>query len=147
MTQGQTILLAYKLMRENGLIGWKFGLNKNKRRLGVCRHRKRLIELSVDFVSMNTDEEIIDTIKHEIAHALVGPGHGHGPVWKAKARQLGCNPVPCSMDAAMPHGHFQAVCPGCGMIHSKHRCPKVLTGWVCKKCGPVNGKLTWTYKP
>ena len=34
-------------------------------------------------------EEIVDTILHEIAHAIVGSKHGHDAVWKAVARRIG----------------------------------------------------------
>src|SRR6185369_17904164 len=39
---------------------------------------------------------ILNTIKHEVAHALT-PGHGHDEIWAAKAHELGCYHVaPCS---------------------------------------------------
>ena len=34
---------------------------------------------------------ILDTIRHEIAHALVGPGHGHSIVWQHAAKQVGAD--------------------------------------------------------
>ena len=40
----------------------------------------------------NGPEEVRDTILHEVAHALVGPGHGHDTVWKATAAQVGARP-------------------------------------------------------
>lgn len=146
MTPARAVLLAHQYMRQFGLVGWRFDFNENKRRLGVCRQRKKRIELSLEYIANNTDAEVIDTIKHEIAHALVGPGHGHGPVWKAKAVELGCTPAACSSVAQMPQGRFQATCPNCGKIHHRYRCPEVLTGWYCKACGPKVGLLTWSYK-
>jgi hypothetical protein len=38
--------------------------------------------------------EILDTILHEIAHALVGHKEAHGPVWVAKAKEIGCSGCP-----------------------------------------------------
>ena len=35
------------------------------------------VELSVDFVLRATRSDIQDTLPHDIAHAVVGPGHGH----------------------------------------------------------------------
>ena len=37
-------------------------------------------------------KEIINTIDHEIAHALLPPGIGHGPEWKQKMRDMGYAP-------------------------------------------------------
>jgi predicted SprT family Zn-dependent metalloprotease len=36
--------------------------------------------------------EVRDTILHEIAHVLVGPGHGHGAAWQAVAKSVGAKP-------------------------------------------------------
>lgn len=33
-----------------------------------------------------------DTVLHEVAHALVGPGKGHGDEWKAKCVEVGAAP-------------------------------------------------------
>jgi SNF2 family DNA or RNA helicase len=45
---------------------------------------------------IHPDNEVICTIKHEVAHALT-PGHGHDSVWADKAKEIGCdNTLPCS---------------------------------------------------
>ncbi len=41
------------------------------------------------------DEEVKDTILHEIAHALVGKAHHHDDVWRAKALEIGCSGRRC----------------------------------------------------
>ena len=38
------------------------------------------VELSVSFVLRATCSDIRDTLPHDIAHAVVGPGHGHDAV-------------------------------------------------------------------
>ena len=38
------------------------------------------VELSVGFVLRATCSDIRDTLPHDIAHAAVGPGHGHDAV-------------------------------------------------------------------
>jgi predicted SprT family Zn-dependent metalloprotease len=134
--------LALGLMTQHGLKGWSFDFNRHKRTLGVCRYEARAIELSVYLVYHNGPDEVRDTILHEIAHALVGPGHGHDAVWKAKAVEIGARPRSCG-DAEMPRGRWQAQCPRCGQDFSRHRRPRRLTGWFCQACGPERGKLTW----
>ena len=70
-------------MTRHGLHGWAFRFNRCKQAMGLCVYHRRSIELSIYFVERdNPVEEIRDTILHEIAHALVGPGHGHDKVWK-----------------------------------------------------------------
>src|SRR6185295_10605804 len=96
--------LAERLLQQHGLTDWKFALNSNKRRLGVCRQHLRRIELSQHYVERNPEEHILDTLLHEIAHAIVGVSHGHNQVWKDMCHQLGCSPNSCDGSADMPVG-------------------------------------------
>ena len=61
---------------------WSFEFNRRKRSLGLCFHHRKAVELSLHLVEHNGPEEVLDTLLHEIAHALVGPRHGHDAVWK-----------------------------------------------------------------
>ena len=56
-------------------------------------------------------DQVRDTILHEIAHALVGPGHGHDAVWKRKCREVGARPERCGQ-ADMPEGRWRGFVPG-----------------------------------
>ena len=58
------------------------------------------VELSVSFVLRATWSDIRDTLLHEIAHAIVGPGHGHDALWQTAARRIGCTAKRCS---TVPH--------------------------------------------
>jgi len=67
--------------------------------------RKGYIRLSKPLIEANDEVQVRDTILHEIAHALVGPGHGHDKVWQAQARKVGANPKATCADgkiAALP---------------------------------------------
>ena len=134
--------LALELMTQHGLHDWRFAFNQRKRTLGLCRFHGRTIELSLHLVDRNSADEIVDTILHEIAHALVGPGHAHDAVWRKMCLQVGARPERCGQ-ADMPDGNWQARCGGCSQTFSRHRRPKRLTGWFCRTCGPEVGKLTW----
>jgi SprT-like family len=135
--------LARELLAAHGLTGWCFRLNRSKVNLGLCKYGPRTIELSVYFVGCNSDEAIRETLLHEVAHALVGPGHGHDAAWKAMCLRVGARPERLSFEAEMPPGRWQAVCPGCGELHHKHRRPKRMVGWWCCRCGPQRGRLCW----
>lgn len=135
--------LALELMAAHGLQGWSFGFNRRKRAMGLCVYRTRTIELSIHFVERdNPADEIRDTILHEIAHALVGHGHGHDTVWKRKCVEIGARPQRCGQ-ADMPEGRWRASCKGCGKYFHRHRKPKHRQGWFCRTCGPDRGGLTW----
>ena len=78
-------------MSLHGLHEWSFAYNRRKRALGFCFYEPRRIELSIHFVEHNSLEAIRDTLLHEIAHALVGPGHGHDAVWKCQCLRIGAS--------------------------------------------------------
>src|SRR5690242_10849473 len=114
--------LALERMAQHGLHDWRFAFNRRKRSMGLCRYAEKTIELSIYLVDRNGPDEILDTILHEIAHALVGPKHGHDAVWKAKCREIGARPERCG-DADMPPGRWRTRCDHCGQIYSRHRRP------------------------
>lgn len=80
---------AGREMMEHGLHGWTFGLAATKRRLGVCKYRTKRIEISEYYALNSPPQTVLDTLLHEIAHAIAGPAARHGPVWKAVAIRLG----------------------------------------------------------
>jgi len=89
--------LAGQLMQQYGLVaeGWRMAFNDSTRCFGVCEYRRKVIFLSKPLTLVVRDEKVKDTILHEIAHGLVGPGYAHGPVWKEKAIAIGCRGERC----------------------------------------------------
>ena len=94
--------------------GWTANLLAGRGFLGKCRHTNRTISINEHHIEYDLKEHVIDTILHEIAHALhyhhyadngrvreylkknlrtgrrlVPP---HGKEWKQFARLVGCNP-------------------------------------------------------
>lgn len=134
--------LALQLLATHGLHDWSFAFNRRKRAMGFCRYDIRTIELSIYFVERNGHDLIRDTLLHEIAHALVGPDHGHDAVWKRQCLAIGAKPVRCS-HADMPAGRWHAQCGCCGSRYHRHRKPKRLQGWYCRSCGLEKGPLVW----
>lgn len=63
---------------------------------GRCMFRDRLIEMSKPLIEKGSDEAVLNNLMHEIAHARVGPRHGHNEVWRREALRLGCNGKRCN---------------------------------------------------
>lgn len=86
-------VFAIEQLELHGLKGWQFEFDNAKRRLGCCKYRKKTISVSLPLIESGnvSDEMIKNTILHEIAHALVGPSHGHNKVWRRKALEIGCD--------------------------------------------------------
>jgi predicted SprT family Zn-dependent metalloprotease len=135
--------LAYDLLARHGLHDWSFAFNRRRTSLGMCYFHRKAIELSIFFVQRNGPELILDTLLHEIAHALVGPGHGHDAVWKRMCLKVGAKPERLCHEAEMPAGRWRALCGGCGTVHQKYRRPKRMKWWFCRACGPEKGRLAW----
>ncbi|HLJ94086.1 MAG TPA: SprT-like domain-containing protein [Gemmataceae bacterium] len=134
---------ANEMLAIYDLNDWTFAFNRRKTAMGLCLYGPKRIELSLHFAQRNGPVAVRDTLLHEIAHALVGPGHGHDKVWKQKCAEIGGKPERLSFDVEMPAGRWQARCGCCGMLHSKHRRPKHPVGWYCTHCGKERGRLTW----
>lgn len=129
--------LGYRLLDEHGLLdqGWTFGFNGNKRRVGVCRYRERRIEVSRHYLALTPWAEIEDTIRHEVAHAVVGPGHKHGHVWKLAAIRLGARPAACTTTAvSTAKPNWILSCPTCPRTWERFRLSNRLHGARCPRC-------------
>jgi predicted SprT family Zn-dependent metalloprotease len=124
--------LAAGLMAGHGLTGWRLVFDNAKTRAGVCRFDRRQIGLSRPLISLYAAEQVTETILHEIAHALVGPGHGHDRVWRATARRIGCSGERCMpADAPSVDGPWVGVCPA-GHRTAAHRRPIRVKS--CRRC-------------
>jgi predicted SprT family Zn-dependent metalloprotease len=123
--------LARSLMAQHGLRDWTFRFDHARRRFGKCSTRRKLISLSRPLTLLNSEDEVRDTILHEIAHALT-PDDGHGKRWKAMCNQIGARPVRCYTDAMVispPRrvAPYQIGCPSCGWWQERRcRTPVVL---------------------
>jgi len=131
----QAITLAKNLIRNHPeLRYWKITANNRKSSSGVCCYNKKEIQLSRFLIPVFTDEEIRETIIHEIAHALTC-GHHHDEIWKKKCVELGGNGHTCYSDEGYKDGKagcknfeektakYILICPECGEKIYRYRRP------------------------
>ena len=137
MTLNEIEILGVRLIQEHevksGLkTGWQFAFDLAPVRGGICRHRTKQITLSVTFCQKAHKEDIVDTILHEIAHAIVGPNHGHDEIWKAAARRIGCTAKRChQVDHTPPR--WRGKCE-CGQKWTRQRLSRRAKTGQCPKC-------------
>jgi predicted SprT family Zn-dependent metalloprotease len=113
-----------------GTLLWKFQWNTSKRIYGQCQDPGN-ISLSMPLVKARPEEEVRNTILHEIAHALAGIKNGHNWQWKAACMRLGIPPVRC-VDKENPLiAPYTAKCK-CGITHKFWKW--VSRRYYCKKC-------------
>jgi predicted SprT family Zn-dependent metalloprotease len=143
---GEARRLAHGLMRRHGLTGWRLVFDHAKTRAGICRAHPREIGLSRVLTALHSEAEVRETILHEIAHALVGPEHGHDAVWQHQARLIGCTARRCvSSDAPRPSGPWVGTCPS-GHTMSRHRQPvRVQSCGECSRGFNPAFLLDWTW--
>ena len=122
---------AEMLISKHGLRNWRFGFDQASRRGGRCAFDRQEISLSEQFATAASHDEVTDTILHEIAHAIVGPKHGHDAVWKATARRIGCSGR-VTHDVDFSSARWILTCMTCGWRVPRMRRRR---GLVCKDCG------------
>ena len=138
-------LLALRLMAEHGLHDWRFEFDHARRRFGCCKYRAKAITLSRPLTLLNAEDQVRDTVLHEIAHALT-PGDGHGAKWRAACVRIGARPQRCYGEtevAAPPRrpAAYRYGCRPCAWWVDRRRL--VANRYVCGKCG---GKLVYEHK-
>lgn len=118
------------LFHQYGLSDWRLVLDNARRRAGQCDYQNKTISLSRHYVRYAERDHIEDTLLHEIAHALVGPHHGHDIIWRQKAREIGCTATRCHT-LNFSEAKWIMKCPnGCFAVE-RHRRKSNL---VCMKC-------------
>lgn len=81
--------LAERLIAEHLDDSWSFDYDRAKTRAGMCDYARRRITVSRYLTAMEPEEQVRQTLLHELGHALAGPGAGHGPEWRRIAAELG----------------------------------------------------------
>ena len=123
--------LARSEMDKYGLCNWKLELDYAKVSAGACHFTEKKISFSIHFLKNADQLNINDTILHEIAHALVGPKHGHDRVWKNMAKKIGCSAKRCH---TLEFSEYKWIrfCTNYCWEQKVHRRKLNL---ICKKCG------------
>lgn len=147
MEAREALRLARALLREHGLEDWQVTLDRAKTRAGSCRFHTRTITLSRALTELHSEAEVRETILHEIAHALVGPEHGHDAIWRAQAKKIGSTGARC-VDPRAPRvrADWQGRCPA-GHSTGRHRAPTAPMS--CARCSPTFSAahlIEWTYR-
>ena len=132
--------MAVELMEKYSLLedgGWQFQFSQARRQYGLCMLGKRIIKLSAPLTKLNSEESVRDTILHEIAHALVGRGHGHDRTWQTKAIEIGCNgQAKYGEEVRTPAKKYVGECPKCHHEYYRDKQRRCSCGKCTRKFNP-----------
>ncbi len=132
-------MMVQDLMKFHGLDSWHFEWMRAKSKLGMCNHWRKTIYLSTPITETNPEVNVLNTILHEIAHALVGAMHGHDLTWKMKAIEIGCDGSRTGEIVAKQQISKWKYSAPCGSNFFTNRRLQNLEYRFCKCC---HGKLT-----
>lgn len=113
---------------------WSFGFDNAKTRAGLCNYSLHRITVSRYLAARYDDDEIHQILLHEVAHAIAGQRAGHGPRWKAVARELGyVGKRLHSGSVADELAPWVGTCPN-GHLHYRYRRPaRALSCGTCSR--------------
>ena len=127
------------MMNDYELYDYSFEWMKSVRTFGNCNGAKKVIKLSIPLTKYETNNErIINTILHEIAHALDYNERGysaHDSTWRRIAMNIGCTAERCSSGSGVDKSKFMkwlVKCPSCDYKH--YRARKTRRVSACNKC-------------
>ena len=145
MNLPDVLSLAHTLMEEAGVGDWELSLDRARRRAGQTDHTRRRLTLSRHLMSLYDEPQVRETILHEIAHARVGPHHGHDAVWAAEATRLGATGRRL-VDARAPRlrGRWVGRCPE---GHEVDRMRRPSSPVSCSRCAArfsLEHLLSWS---
>lgn len=80
---------AHELIRMHLDARWTFAFDHAKKRAGLCNYTEHRISVSRYLAQRHAEDDVHQTLLHEVAHAMAGHAEGHGAEWQRIARELG----------------------------------------------------------
>jgi len=126
---------------------WEFTFDNAKTRAGLCNYTHKRISVSKYLAARYEDDEIYQVLLHEIAHAMAGPGAGHGPEWKVVACELGYEGKRLHGGAiADEFAPWVGTCAA-GHQHFRYRKPtRVVACGLCSRRFSAAHRIEWVHR-
>lgn len=130
------LLLGRQLLDDCGLHKWRIKFNRSKKYYGSTYYDNCLITISKEFAIHCSETENLNTLTHEIAHALCPSGE-HDSEWVSTHKAMGGDGEECG-NTNVPDSFFKwnVICNDCKQIcDRRHRRSKHFTKkYHCSDC-------------
>lgn len=126
----QSLARGKDMLFEHGLHGWVVTTNRKRSCIAETYHSNRVISYSKYFLLQASEEQFVGITLHEIAHAILGPGVGHGDKFTDLCTRISPTPVYACEAVDIPIRRYIMSCPSCG-YSGNHNENKTL---YCAKC-------------
>lgn len=123
-------------------LGWTFQFDRARRRLGMCKWKRKgvlvkVLSLSRHYALHGGWEIMEDVVRHEIAHALDYEIRGrsdHGPRWRCIALLTQADPTRLYEGGIFEDNtsKYVGTCPECGREQSFYR--RIKRSYGCPEC-------------
>lgn len=110
----EAIKLLATMLVDHGLGDWHIHLKEVKSYHAQTFYKQKMIVWNIRSLRRAEKHEFIGISYHEIAHALVGPGNGHGRKFKLKYNELTGDWLYAKACSRLKYKHYSTECPECG---------------------------------
>ena len=127
--------------------GWKWTINGRLRNaLGRCNWNNKMVEMSEWLLSECGVDQVEDTMRHEVAHAISSPLSGHNAEWKRNCILTGAQPRRLASGVKSPSmrqpDKWAIMCGDCDEPIALRQTRRMrLETKVCGRCGGTD--LYW----
>lgn len=136
---------AQDMLIEHGLTATRFEWSKAVRVMGQYRWDRatgdEVLRLSLPLAEINSDEVVMDTIAHEVAHGIAGAHAGHGRLWREACQVTGAVPSRIAHEAESVPARYTGTCDKCGATFVRHRLSAGLRRGAIHPSD--KGRITW----
>lgn len=127
---------------------WTFAFDNAKRRAGLCNYTTKRISVSRYLAARWSDDDVHQTLLHEVAHALAGAEAGHGPEWKKIARDMGyVGGTTHEGETATELAPWRGTCPNGHVLHRHRRPTRKTSCALCSRSYDERFAITWVHRP
>lgn len=133
----KSALLAAEILIEHNLNDWKIRLGNMYVSIAGTNYPKKEIVYSKRFVKVATRDQFIGVTHHEVAHALLGRGFGHGKEFIDLCKKISPDPLYATESVSIPIGKYILRCSNCNIESGAN----TRADRYCRPCFD-NGKLS-----